>query len=59
MSGENYFTNEQQKANQQDIDQNEKPKNQVNNKVLIPKKGKMLFFPWVVKCKNSINILNR
>lgn len=59
MSGENYFTNEQQKANQQDIGQNEKPKNQVNNKVLIPKKGKMLFFPWVVKCKNSINILNR
>jgi DNA-binding NarL/FixJ family response regulator len=59
MTGENYFANEQQKTTYHDTDPTEITKNTVNNNVQTTKKARMLFFPWVVKRKNCVNILNR
>lgn len=58
MTGEYYFTNEQKAANPYS-DQNGTTKNLVNNDVQSSKKGKMLFFPWVVKRMNSVKVSNR
>ena len=59
MTGENYFINEQQKVTNPLSDQNEITKNLMNNDVLTSKKGKMLFFPWVVKRMNGIKVSNK
>ena len=57
MTGNKYFVDDQQKETNRYTGQNGIIKNIVNNDVQTSKKGKILFFPWVVK-HNSVNVSN-
>lgn len=59
MSGEYYFANEPPKIINPYTRQIEITKNLLNNDMQASKKGKMLFFPWVVKRLNSVKVSNR
>jgi DNA-binding NarL/FixJ family response regulator len=59
MAGETYFANEPQKAGIPYTVQNETAKKTLTIDMPSSKRGKLLFFPWIVKRKNCTNFSNK
>jgi len=57
MKGESYFKNKIQDINTTDFEPSRIKRSTVNEVDTIKRKGKMLFFPWVVNRKSYVNLL--